>query len=73
VASSDFPAGTKFFDVEDIPIADPPNGPALGFFTGKPVPVSEKTAMKLAYEREISPEAFDEALARAIASFAADE
>jgi hypothetical protein len=73
ICAAAFPPGTKFFDVEDVPIADPPNGPALGFFTGKPVPVSEKTAMKLGFERQISPEEFDACLAKSTTIYENEE
>ena len=66
--SSDFPPGTKFFDVDDIPVAEAPGKDPVGLFASlNPRPVSEKTALKLAYEAEISAEEFDELISRSFA------
>lgn len=69
----DFPPGTKFFEIDDIPIAKEPGKPAVGLFTGEPRPLSPNTATKLAYEREISPEEFDAYVEKAITYAEEDE
>jgi hypothetical protein len=59
VFSADFPPGTKFFEIDDIPVAKVPGEPPVGLITGFPRPLSENTARKLAYEAEISASEFD--------------
>jgi predicted DNA-binding protein len=73
ICAADFPTGTKFFEIEDVPIACSHNKPPVGCFTGKPRPLSDKTASKLAYEREITPEEFDAYVAGAISAADEDE
>ena len=59
ISAADFPPGTKFFEIEDIPIAWPPGVEPVNAFNGKRGPLSHRTSMKLAYEHEITPEKFD--------------
>ncbi|MDA0768388.1 MAG: hypothetical protein O3A92_16375 [Verrucomicrobia bacterium] len=71
MTASDFPAGTKFFEVDGIPIAWAPGAEPVGVYGGTPRPLSEKTSMKLATEGAISPEYFGDLVARSMASKAA--
>jgi hypothetical protein len=68
VCAADFPPGTKFFEIEDLPIAWPPGTEPVNAFTGKRGTLSHKTSMKLAYEHEITPEEFDDFVAKSICS-----
>jgi hypothetical protein len=73
VRAADFPPGTKFFEIEDIPIAWPPETEPVNALNGKRRTLSHKTSMKLAYEHEIAPEEFDAYVAKSISSAKADE
>lgn len=65
--ASDFPPGTKFFEVEGIPVAWPSGSEPLGCIANPPRPLSWRTSLKLAYEHEITPEEFDEWVIRTMA------
>jgi len=59
ICAADFPPNTKFFEIEDIPIAWPPGVEPVNAFHGKRGTLSHKTSMRLAYEHDITPEEFD--------------
>lgn len=73
ICAADFPTGTKFFEIEDVPIAWPPGVEPVNAFNGKRGTLSHRTSMKLAYEHEITPKEFDACVAKSISSAKEDE
>jgi hypothetical protein len=73
VCATNFPPGTKFFEVDGIPVAEPPGSIPLNCLFGKSRDLSDKTSMKLAYDHEISPNQFDACVVESMASAEEEE